>query len=116
MPITGLWATFSAYGWAVCDLFDELDEGVDIVGGREVAVEVGEPAGSTLQLGQQAPDLFAHGPGDDDSRALADQTTGEQGAPGYGHDGDGAVELGPGHSSPSAAAASRAASTSALVS
>src|SRR5713226_2862078 len=101
MPITGFGATISAYGRAVCDLFDELDEGV-----------------AALQLGQKTPDLVADGARDDNRGAFVDQPPGDCVTARHCNHGDRAIKLGSArHCSPSAAPdASSAASTSARAS
>src|SRR5438270_12290747 len=118
MPITGLRATVSAYGRAIRQLTDELDEGVDVVVGRQVGMEVGDAARAALQLGQKVADLVAGGSRDDNRGALTHEPPGDCVTARHCNHGDRAIKLGATrHCSPSAAAdASRSASTSALAS
>src|SRR3954451_23719430 len=108
----GLPATVSAYGRApeeiavefrqlfprdVCELLgEELNQCIDVVGGREVS----RTARSVAQLCEQAPGLVAVDPGGDDRRALVVQRVSQSGAVRNGDDGDHARES-CGHQSPS---------------
>src|SRR6266568_240203 len=109
MPMTGFPATTSAYGRALSELLgDELHERLRV----RISVEVGDPARAVTDIGEESSRLVAIGPGNDDDRAFGNQPAGEAQAFRYGYHGDGAAQLGRGHSCSSGDAAN-ACSTSA---